>query len=276
MTGPASPKSAPPSSVRAWFLPFLREEYLRIMRGRLAKLTWAMIIYSVVSLPIIMQRPPPEVVEAIGAWLGAAAVPSKLVLFLWVDAAMNKFATIMGPVLAGGIIVDERARGSLDLFASKPVRAADYFSAKLLAACAAMATFYTAGVAGALLTFPWRVSAFDPAAFLALSAVHLFAALFAVTFSATIAVIAGRRLAGMLVSISALSLLVGLAFLGFYHPAYRGLSLLNPFFHGVVLIGGIDDYGPWDLARPIGALLLSNLAVAWIGRWRAAVLLEGR
>lgn len=265
-----------PALGRVSLLPFLRVEYLRIMRGRLAKLIWAILIYSVAMMPFIMQKPPPEIVHAIGAWLGAAAVPSKLVLFMWVDAAMNKFAMMLGPVLAGGIIVDEQSRGSLDLLVSKPIRAADYFSVKLIAACAAMATFYGAGVGGALLTFPWRVPGFDPAGFLVLSAVHLFATLFAVTLSATIAVITGRKLVGMLMSVSVLSLLVGLAFLGFYYPAYRGVSYLNPFFNGVVLIGVIDDYDRWDVARLIGTLILFNLTIAWIGRRGAVALLEER
>lgn len=80
-----------------------------------------------------MQNPQPELVHAIATWLGSDDVRAKLLLFMWVDASMNKLAMIMGPVLAGGIIVEERARGSLDVFASKPWRAADYFTVKLAA-----------------------------------------------------------------------------------------------------------------------------------------------
>ena len=46
-----------------------------------------------------------------------------------------------------------------------------------------VATFYTVAYAGAILTFPLRVAGFDSFDFLALSIVHLFAALFAATFS---------------------------------------------------------------------------------------------
>jgi len=111
--------------------PFLSQEYLRIMRSRTAMLIWAMMIYALLALPFIMRNPQPELVHAIATWLGSDDVRAKLLLFMWVDASMNKLAMIMGPVLAGGIIVDERARGSLDLFASKPWRAADYFTVKL-------------------------------------------------------------------------------------------------------------------------------------------------
>lgn len=256
-------------------LPFLFQEYLRVLRGRPARIAAAMIAYAVVAMPFIMAKPPPEVVEAFRGWLGAGAAPAKLVLFVWVDAAMNKIAMIMGPVLAGGILLDERERGSIDLFASKPVGAADYFTIKVLAAQAVMATIYLAGVAGALATFPWRVRDFAPGPFLALSAVHLFAALFAVALAATVGVSVGRRLPGMLLSITVLSLLVGLAFLGFYHPAYRAVSYLNPIFHGVELLGRVEDFGAWDVGRPIGVLIGFNVGVISIGRWRAAALLEG-
>ena len=67
----------------------------------------------------------------------------------------------------------------------------DYFTVKLAAASAALATFYLGAVAGALVIFPWLVTGFDAGDFLALSAVHLFAALFSATFAGLMAVIAG-------------------------------------------------------------------------------------
>lgn|SRR5262245_22063894 len=259
---------------RLW--PFLTQEYLRILCSRTAMLIWAMMIYALLALPFIMQKPQPELVHAIATWLGSDDVHAKLLLFMWVDASMNKLAMIMGPVLAGGVIVDERARGSLDIFASKPLRAADYFTVKLAASWGAFATFYLAGVAGAAITFPWRVPGFNPGDLLALSAVHLFAALFAVTFSATMAVVFERKLIGMLMSFSVLATLVGFAFLGFWAPAYRTVSYLNPFFDGVVLIGSLNDYGAWDIVWPVLLLVGFNLAVATIGRRRATVVLEER
>jgi ABC-2 type transport system permease protein len=259
---------------RRW--PFFAQEYLHIMRSRTAMLIWAMMLYALLALPFIMQKPQPELVHAIATWLGEDDVHAKLILFIWVDASMNKLAMIMGPVLAGGIIVDEQSRGSLDVFASKPMRAADYFTLKVAASAAAFASFYLAGVVGAAITFPWRVPGFDVGDLLALSTVHLFAALFAVTFSATMATVFERKLIGMLVSFTVLATLVGLAFLGFWAPAYRTVSYLNPFFDGVFLIGSLDDYGAWDMVWPILVLVGFNLAVVAIGRRRAAVILEER
>ncbi len=244
------------------------------MRSRVAILIWLMIGYGLIMVPILLERPQPELLLALTAWLGGEAVHSKLALFVWVDAAMNKFAVIMGPALAGGIIVEERARGSYDLFASKPIAAADYFTIKLAAAMAAFATFYLAGALAALLTFPGRIAGFDPAAFVALSTVHLFAALFAVTFSATIATVFRSKLTGMLVSVSILGTLVGIAFLGFYYPAYWTISHLNPFFNGIVLIGSVENLGVWDLVFPIMVLAAFNVGFAVIGRRRAATLVE--
>ena len=185
---------------------------------------------------------------------------------------MNKFAVIMGPALAGGIIVEERARGSYDLFASKPIAAADYFTVKLAAAIGAFATFYLAGALGALATFPWRVAGFDAGAFVALSTVHLFAALFAVTLSATVATVFRDKLTGMLVSVAILGTLVGIAFLGFYYPAYWAVSHFNPFFNGIVLIGSVENFGAWDVVLPILLLVTFNLGFAALGRRRAAAL----
>ena len=138
----------------------------------------------------------------------------------------------------------------------------------------AFATFYLAGALGALATFPWRVAGFDPGAFVALSTVHLFAAVFAVTFSAAVATVFQHKLVGMLVSISILGTLVGIAFLGFYYPALRTVSHLNPFFDGIVLIGRVENYGAWDILFPILVLIAFNLAVAAFGRRRAAALID--
>ena len=67
---------------------FLTQEYLRIMRGRTAMLLWAMMLYAIVAVPFIMQKPQPELVHAIASWLGADDLHAKLMLFAWVDASM--------------------------------------------------------------------------------------------------------------------------------------------------------------------------------------------
>lgn len=244
------------------------------MRARLAVLIWAALLYTVAVVPFLMAKPPPEVLHSIESWLGPGSVHAKLIMFVWVDAAMNKLAVILGPLLAGGIIAEERARGTLDLLAAKPIHAADYFTVKVAAAAAAFTTFYVVVSAGALLTFPWRVAGFHAGDFLALSSVHMFAALFGVTFSAVMAVCFTRRLTAMLVSLSVLGSLVGLAFLGFIDPAYRMASLLNPFFLGILPIGSIGDYHVGDIAFLILALLGFSLVAVLIGRRLAARALE--
>jgi ABC-2 type transport system permease protein len=244
------------------------------MRGRLARLILALMIYALVIMPFIMEKPPAELLHALGSWLGPEEIQTKLVLFAWIDASMNKFAVILGPVLAGGIIVDERSRGMLDLLMAKPIRAADYFTVKLAASSAAFASFYLFGVVGALGTFPWRLKSFDVSEFLTLSAVHFVAAIFAATFAGTIALFFKRKLTGLLVSIIVLGTLVGCSWPGFINPAYFTLSYCNPFFQGISIIAKIPNYGVWDIIRPILILIIFNLVLLAIGRQRASVALE--
>src|SRR3954453_21673989 len=117
---------ASPTAISLRLRPFFVQEYLRIISIRLAVLIWVVLVYALVMLPFLMAKPPPELRGFIAAWLGPDAAEAKLLLFMWVDAAMNKFAIVLGPVLAGGIIVAERSRGMLDLFAAKPMRAGEY------------------------------------------------------------------------------------------------------------------------------------------------------
>jgi ABC-2 type transport system permease protein len=266
-----SSKGGPRSSA----LPFFVQEYLRVMRSRLAVLIWAVLVYTVIALPFLMAKPPSELIAFIEDWLGAESAHAKLLLFMWVDAAMNKLAVILGPALAGGIIVEERARGTLDLLAAKPIAAGDYYTVKLAAALAALATFYGAACLGAALTFPWRIDGFAVFDFAVLSVVHLFAALFAATFAGAMATFFSRRLTGMLVSVAVLGTLAGSAFLGFYYPAYRTISYFNPFFDGIVPIGRIGHLGLRDVIAPVVLLISFNLAFWLIGRHRAARLLQG-
>jgi ABC-type transport system involved in multi-copper enzyme maturation permease subunit len=113
--------------------PFFVQKFLRIMRGRLARLILALMIYSLIVVLFIMEKPPAELLHALASWLGPDDIQTKLILFVWIDASMNKFAIILGPVLAGGIIVDERSRGLLDVLMAKPIRTVDYFTVKLAA-----------------------------------------------------------------------------------------------------------------------------------------------
>ena len=117
----AAPKLVPrAASPCLW--PFLVQEYRRIMRTRLAVLIWVVLLYMVAAVPFLMAKPPPEVLHSIESWFGPDAVETKLILFVWIDAAMSKLSVIFGPTLAGGIVAEERARGTLDLLAAKPIR----------------------------------------------------------------------------------------------------------------------------------------------------------
>ena len=157
-----------------------------------------------------------------------------------------------------------------------PIRAVDYFTVKLAASSAAFASFYLFGVVGALCTFPWRLKGFVVSDFLALSAVHFFAAIFAATFAGTIALFFKRKLTGLLVSIIVLGTLVGSSWLGFINPAYLTISYFNPFFQGISVIAKIQNYDAWDISHPIIVLVMFNLLMLAIGRHRAPVVLEDR
>ncbi len=275
-----APAGAPRASVgrlalegaRRW--PFFREELLRVLRGRTMKLVAAMMLYAVLATAFLMQRPPAEMVRSVELWFGPGHVHQKLLGFIWTDAAMNKLAVLFGTVLAGGIIVDERARGSWDVLASKPVTVADYFTVRLLAATAAFASAYVVAVLLGVVWFSLQVPGFDAASFLALSAVHLFAACFAVGFAGLMAVTFRRKLTAMLASILVLLTLVGLSFVGFYWPAQRAALAINPFFHGVALVARVGELGAGPLLERIVVLLAFDVAVLALARWRAAALTE--
>ncbi len=72
-----------------------------------ARTTWvalAMLAYAVVGLPFLMEKPPPHIEVALGAWFGTAE-PFLLFLYLWTDVAMNKVFGLLAVVLAGQTLV---------------------------------------------------------------------------------------------------------------------------------------------------------------------------
>jgi ABC-2 type transport system permease protein len=99
-------------------------------------------------------------------------------------------------------------------------------------------------------------------------AVHLFAAFFTVCFSALMSVLIQRRAMAGLVSLLVLSLLVGMAFMGFYNPAWSGLSAFNPLTQGISVLGHVDDLRPGHVLTPIAILLGMNAAVLALGALR--------
>jgi ABC-2 type transport system permease protein len=60
-------------------------------------------------------------------------------------------------------------------------------------------------------------------------------------------------------------LLVGAAFLGFYNPAWRTASLVNPISLGVQALGHLDALGPAVLLPPMLALALLTAATVAVG-----------
>lgn len=252
--------------------PLFRVELSRALRGRTMKLLAPLLLYSVVATTFLMQRPPAEMVASVAGWFGGEQVESKLLLFIWTDGAMNKLAVVFGTVLAGGIISDERRRGSWDVIASKPITAAHYFTVRVAAAAAAYGIVYLVATGLGALLFPFTLPTLDVGAFLAVSGVHFFAATFAVCFAGLMAVTFSRKLTAMLTSVGVLFTLVGFAFVGFYWPALTPVTYLNPFSHGVALLARIDALEASDVALRVAMLAAFNLGVIALGRRRVAAM----
>jgi ABC-2 type transport system permease protein len=83
------------------------------------------------------------------------------------------------------------------------------------------------------------------------------------------AVLIQRRSLAALVSLLVLMMLVGFAFMGFYNPAWRGISLFNPITQGISVLGHVDELRPGHLLQPIAILLGMNGAVLALGALRA-------
>lgn len=89
-------------------------------------------------------------------------------------------------------------------------------------------------------------------------------------FAGPAAVFFRHKLSAMLTTIMVLSIFVGFAFFGFYDPQFRTLSLLNPFYHAVVLIGSIYAIRLIDALSPILWLSGFTVTTVMIGARRAA------
>jgi ABC-2 type transport system permease protein len=249
---------------------FFREEFLRTLKSRQAMLIIAAVIYSMVAMPFLLAKPHEEVLIAIRSWFGESQLDLRFFLFVWFDLVMNKITLLCGVVLATGIITDERSKGMLDIFLSKPVTTRHYFLVKLAASAAVVVVIYIVAVLVGVVRFSQSVKGFDVRIFLLLASVHLLVAVYSVVFAGTMAVFFRHKLSAMLTTIIVLSILVGLAFLGFYDPRFQTASQMNPFYQAVVLIGSIDDIGLVDVARPVLWLVGFNVATALVGARRAA------
>jgi ABC-2 type transport system permease protein len=237
-------------------------DYLATLRERKTWLCVAMLAYAVVAIPVVLARPPEHVRAAITTWFGGAA-PFQIFMFVWVDLAMNKAIAFLPVVLASGVVLRERDTGVLPLLASKPLSIPRYFALRALSACAVMVTLHVATQLAGAVYFGARVPGFRPGPFLGAMSLHAFAALFATALCAAIAAWVKHRGASALLGFGTLGGLVGLSLIGYYQPAWRGLTLANPIALGALGLGSLDHLGPAVLVPPMLALAaLTALAIA--------------
>jgi ABC-2 type transport system permease protein len=251
---------------------FFREEFFRVLKSRQSALVIGSVIYSMVALPFLLAKPHEEILIALRSWFGESRLDLRFFLFVWFDLVMNKISVLIGAVLAAGIITDERSKGMLDIFLAKPVSPRRYFLVKLMAASAVVIVIYLSAVLVGAIRFSYAVRGFDVGIFLLLASVHMLVAVYSVVFAGTMAVFFRHKLTAMLTTVMLLSIFVGCAFLGFYDPRFRMPSLLNPFYHAVVLIGSIDTLGQADVLRPVLWLIGFNVVTAMVGARRAAAI----
>lgn len=251
---------------------FFREEFFRVLKSRQALLVILSVVYAMVALPFLLAKPHEEVLVAVRNWFGESQLDLRLFLFVWFDLVMNKISVLIGAVLGAGIITDERSKGTLDIFLSKPVSPRQYFLIKLAGAAAVVIVIYLTAMLVGAIRFSYAVKGFDSGLFLLMASVHLLVAVYSAVFAAAMAVYLRNKLSAMLITVITLSILVGCAFLGFYDPRFQTLSLLNPFYHAVVLIGAIDSVAPIDVLKPLTWLIGFNVTTAWIGARRAAAI----
>jgi ABC-2 type transport system permease protein len=237
-------------------------DYLASLRERKVWLAIAILVYAVLTLPVLFARPPPHVSEAMTTWFGTQD-PFVLFMYIWIDLAMNKVIGILPVIVGGGIVLRERDTQVLPVLAAKPLSLQRYFVVRTLSACAVMATLYVGAQCVGALYFTWQIQGFRAGTFFAVMSLHVWAAIFATALAATLAVWVGRRALGALVAILVLSMLVGMALIGFYNPAWSGFALVNPISISVQPLGNLDALGPADILVPMLVLLvLSGVTIA--------------
>ena len=239
-------------------------DYKRTLRDRKTWLSLGMLVYAVLSMPLVVARPPAHVAEALELWFGNVS-PFSMFMFVWIDLAMNKVIAFLPVVLASGILLTERDTGVLAVLAAKPLGLPRYFVLRATSACLVMFTLHLVTHALGLLWFPSRIDGFDRAVFSLAMALHAFAAVFATALTATIAVMVRRRLGSALVGLGVLATLVGLALIGFYQPAWRTVSYLNPITLGSLSVGKLETLNVRFILVPIVALVALTSLTLWIG-----------
>ena len=242
---------------------FFKQEFWTLFKCRKSQTMGLILLYALAAVPFLLENPPPEVVEAVESWFNNGST-FVVFLFVWIDLALNKTIVLLGAMLSAGIMVDERGKNILTLYLSKPILPATYFATKTLAAALVFAWWYAITAVIGAFTLPYRIVGFEPAPFLALSAIHLFAGTFAVCLSATIAQSFERRLSAFLASMLAIMLLVGLSFVPFYDTDLWLLGALNPFYHATSIFSELDHltYGH-VLSRILILLGWNGIALAF-------------
>ncbi len=245
---------------------FLWLDYRAALRERKVWFAVAIFAYATLSLPVLLSRPPPHVRDAMEAWFGARD-PFTLFMFMWTDLAMNKLIGTLAVVLAGGVLLRERDTGVLPLLAAKPISLPGYFTVRTISTCGVMATVYLGAQLVGALYFSAMIDGFRVGPFLAAGSLHVWAAIFATALASTLLVVVGRRGLGLLAGLVALFSLIGLAFIGFYNPAWAGVALINPISLGVQSLAHLDALGPGVLLPPALALMVITALTIAAGAW---------
>ncbi len=214
-------------------------DYLATLRERKTWLGVVMMAYTVLAIPIAIERPPEHVKHAIDAWLGSAD-PFVAFMYVWLDLAMNKALAFLPVVMASGLVLRERDTRTLPLLASKPLSLSRYFAVRTLSACGVVATLHLGAQVAGSIWFSLRVPGFRVIPFFEAMLLHAFAAIFATALAAAIGAWVKHRTASALVGFSVLSGLVGLALVGFYQPAWRAATMVNPITLGSLALSDLD------------------------------------
>lgn len=246
----------------------LAREYIAVLGARRSRLLLGLFGLGLVLTPITLQHPPPELVAFLGRWLGPERTADKLLLFAWCDLAMNKLTVIAALALGGGLLITERATGLLPLLLSKPLTPGRLYTIKLLAAQGVFLTLYALFNGLALVIYPWLLPHFHRGDFALVALVHGLASCCAVGLAGWLGLLFRQRLAGLMAAVLVLSLLIGTAFGGVYAPALAGLSGLNPFYHPLVLIIGLERVDAGAVLGRIGWLLALNGLALGLGVWQ--------
>ena len=239
-------------------------DYRALFRERKVQVIIGLYVYAVLVMPVLLSKPPEHMLSAIEGWFGTSD-QFALFLYMWTDLTMNKIAVVAAVVVAGSLLARERDTGVLPLLLSKPVQSWHYFLARLASVLAVLATLYVGTHLVGGLYFLRTVPGFRPGVFFASMSLHLFALLFSAAFAAALGVLIKKRSLAMLASLLGLFVLMGGSFAGFYQPAWRTVSLFNPFALGVEALAHLKGLAPIHILAPMGALGIMTLAAAAVG-----------